>query len=319
MFIPNFIQKCTLQDYHECIKSKFNLIGHIARFPFEAEEALLVASRESGQILAYDDQTGDDLDVFIEEGSGGLKAPSSLTYGPNDEYLYISDYENSSVLRFDEVTGEFVDTFIPPNGGGLISPETIAFGPDDDLFIAGLDGNGIRRYDGDTGKFIDNVVAVNPTTQEPLNTPNFAFDSDNDLYISSVFPSGGVLKYDWETDTTTTFISPEDAPTIPGGLALGADNLLYVGDFSEEGASVLRYDLESGELVDEFVKPGSGGLSQASRLVFGPEDDLYVTSFGSDSVLRFDGETGNFVDEFVTSGSRGLDEPIGLLFTETSI
>lgn len=291
----------------------------INQIPLEAEEALLVASRESDEILAYDGQTGDDLGVFIEQDSGGLEAPSSLIYGPDDEYLYVSDYENSSVLRYDEITGEFIDTFIAPNSGGLISPETIAFGPDDDLFIAGLDGNGIRRYDGETGEFIDDLVAVDPATQEPLNTPNFAFDSNNDIYISSVFPSGGVLKYDWETDTTTTFISPEDAPTIPGGLAIGPDNLLYVGDFSEEGASILRYDLESGELVDEFVEPGSGGLSQASRLVFGPEDDLYVTSFGSDSVLRFDGETGHFVDEFVTSGSIGLDEPIGLIFSETSI
>lgn len=292
----------------------------INQIPLEAEEALLVASRESDEILAYDSQTGDDLGVFIEEDSGGLEAPTSLAYGPNDDYLYVSDFENSSVLRYDEVTGEFVDTFIPPNGGGMISPEYITFGPDDDLYTAGLDGNGIRRYDGETGEFIDNLVPVDPATQEPLNTPNFVFDSNNDLYISSVLPSGGVLKYDWETETTTTFIAPEDAPTIPGGLAIEPDDdLLYVGDFSEEGASILRYDLESGELVDEFVEPGSGGLSQASRLVFGPEDDLYVTSFGSDSVLRFDGETGNFVDEFVSSGSSGLDEPIGLSFSETDI
>jgi len=286
----------------------------------EPKAALLVASRKSGQILAYDDQTGEDLGVFIEEGSGGLEAPSSLVYGPNDEYLYVSDFKNSSVLRFDEVTGEFVDTFIVPNGDGLISPESIAFGPDDDLFIAGLDGNGIRRYDGETGEFIDNIVAVDPATQEPLNTPDFVFDSDNNLYVSSVLPSNGVLKYDWETETTTTFISSEDAPRIPGGLAIGEDDLLYVGDFSESGASISRYGLESGELVDVFVEPCSGGLSQASRLVFGAEGgDLYVTSFGSDSVLRYDGETGDFIDEFVTSGSSGLDEPIGLTFSETSI
>ena len=311
-----FPQDMAMYDF---LKSSFWVVvtAQISLIPLKAEAAKLVASRNSGTVLAFDENTGDYLGTFIEQGSGGLAAPSSLTYGLNGN-LYVSDYDNSSVLVYDGVTGDFIETFIASGDNGLISPETIAFGPDGDLYIAGLDGNGIRRYDGETGEFIDVLVANDPATQEPLSTPNFVFDRDNDIYISSVFPSGGILEYNEETDTTNTFIFPEDAPTIPGGLTVGPnDGLLYVGDFSEN-ASISRYNLESGELVDTFVESGSGGLSRASRLLF-RDGDLYVTSFGNHSVLRFDGDTGNFIDEFIPSGSAGLNEPIGFVFSETRI
>ena len=301
------------------LKTGFWLIvaAQISLISLKAEAAKLVASRNSGTVLAFDEQTGDYLGVFIEQGSGGLEAPSSLAYGPNGN-LYVSDYDNSSVLVYDGVTGDFIKTFIPSGSGGLISPETIAFGSDDELYIAGLDGNGVRRYDGETGKFMDVVVANDPATHRPLNTPNFVWAEDDELYISSVFPSGGILEYDEEKGRTKTFIHPEDAPTIPGGLAIGPeDGLLYVGDFSEN-ASISRYNLKNGKFIDTFVEPGSGGLSKASRLLF-RDGDLYVTSFGNNSVLLFDGETGNFLDDFIPSGSAGLDEPIGFVFSETPI
>ena len=300
------------------LKTSFWLIvaAQISLISLKAEAAKLVASRNSGKVLAFDEQTGDPLGIFIDEGNG-LTSPSSLTYGP-DGNLYVSDYNNSSVLIYDGVTGDFIETFIPSGSNGLISPETIAFGPDGDLYIAGLDGNGVRRYDGETGEFRDVVVANDPATNRPLSSPNFVWAEDDELYISSVFPNGGILEYDEETDTTTTFILPEDAPTIPGGLAIGPDDgFLYIGDFSEN-ASISRYNLESGEFVDIFVESGSGGLNRASRLLF-RDGELYVTSFGTNSVLRFDGETGNFIDNFVPSGTAGLNEPIGFVFSESPI
>jgi hypothetical protein len=51
-------------------------------------------------------------------------------------------------------------------------------------------------------------------------------------------------------------------------------------------------------------------------LVFGPDGDLYVTSFPSKhpSVLRYDGTTGALIDAFVSAGSGGLYLPTGPLF-----
>jgi WD40 repeat protein len=281
--------------------------------PLKAEAALLAASRASNSILRYDEQTGAFVDAFVPAGSGGLDGPSSLALGP-DNNLYVTSYYNSSVLRYDGQTGAFIDVFIPSGSGGLSSPESIAFGPDNNIYISGLDDNGIRRYDVGTGAFIDTVVGFDPNGGDELNSPNFAFGQDNGIYISSVLPSNGVLRYDAATGETVTFIPQENAPEVPGGLILGPDNNLYVGDFSPVG-SIQRYDSQTGAFIDVFVPPGTGGLNRASRLTFGLDRNLYVTSFGSDSILRFNSSTGALIDAFVPAGSGGLDEPIGLLFT----
>ena len=76
---------------------------------------------------------------------------------------------------------------------------------------------------------------------------------------------------------------------------------------------VLRFDADNGEFIDTFVSAGSGGLDRPTRMVFGPDDNLYVSSIFSDEVLRYDAN-GNFVDAFVPAGSGGLSDPLGLAF-----
>ena len=78
--------------------------------------------------------------------------------------------------------------------------------------------------------------------------------------------------------------------------------------------SVLRYDGATGELIDEFVAAGSGGLDSPRSLIFNSDGMLYVSSYGGDSVLRYDGTTGAFIDEFATTGSGGLDGPWSMTF-----
>ncbi len=76
---------------------------------------------------------------------------------------------------------------------------------------------------------------------------------------------------------------------------------------------VIRYSFRS-RLPQVFVPGGSGGLDGPSKLICGPDGNLYVTSQVNDRVLRFDGATGEFMDTFVADGSGGLDIPVGLAF-----
>jgi hypothetical protein len=75
------------------------------------------------------------------------------------------------------------------------------------------------------------------------------------------------------------------------------------GDFlvtSRDSHSVMRFDESTGSFVSEFIPAFSGGLIAPVGLRFGPDDNLYVSSAGSDQVLRYNGTSGAFIDVFAT-------------------
>jgi DNA-binding beta-propeller fold protein YncE len=67
--------------------------------------------------------------------------------------------------------------------------------------------------------------------------------------------------------------------------------------------SVLRFS-DNGTLLGDFVAPGAGGLTNPQGITFGPDGNLYVSSFsgtpGNNHVLQFDGETGSFLGVFAS-------------------
>jgi sugar lactone lactonase YvrE len=196
---------------------------------------------------------------------------------------------DNSILRYDERTGEFLGEFIPAGSGGLGLPDGLLFGPDGNLYVCSVRAGSILRYDGITG--------------DPLPSPG----NSGATFVAS--GSGGL-----------TFGGAGGA-----WLVFGPDGNLYTtsGGISAPpgSSSVLRFNGTTGEFIDAFVLPGSGGLTGPRALVFGPDGNLYVN--GSDpspgSVLRYDGKAGTFLDVFVPAGSNsfgdnGSGKPRGLVF-----
>ncbi len=62
----------------------------------------------------------------------------------------------------------------------------------------------------------------------------------------------------------------------------------------------LRYDGQTGAFLDVFAS--GGGLSRPLDVDFGPDGNLYVTSFFTNSILKFDGRTGDFLGTFAAGG-----------------
>lgn len=176
--------------------------------------------------------------------------------------LLVASFDTNQVIRYDDTTGVFLGVFAT----GLTNdhPLSLTVGPDGNLYV-GVNNFGttfqsfIRRYNGETGAFID------------------------------TFASGGA-----------------------GDLVFGPDGNLYVSSFGELAKSkVIRYNGITGAFIDDFVPVGSGGFFGAEGLVFGPDGNLYVTSRITNQVLRYDGTTGEFLDVFATGGQNG---PVGLVF-----
>jgi sugar lactone lactonase YvrE len=93
------------------------------------------------------------------------------------------------------------------------------------------------------------------------------------------------------------------------GFVLGDDGYTYVAGGSHAGYAIARYDSQTYEFYDFFAPGGSGGLSYPRGMAFGPDGNLYVSSYNTDNVLRYDGTSGEFLGALAW-----VDEPEGLTF-----
>jgi hypothetical protein len=90
--------------------------------------------------------------------------------------------------------------------------------------------------------------------------------------------------------------------------------------------NILRFDGSTGDFVGVFVASGTGGLSYANDLYFGPDGNLYVDNSGGagkdhGKILRYDAATGNPLPStgrdganFITPNDGGLVWANGFAF-----
>jgi sugar lactone lactonase YvrE len=212
--------------------------------------------------------------------------------------LLVADGNGNQVLAYDANTGAFRGVFVAPGDGGLDAPDLgIIGGPDGNVYVDSYGSgpnpvNSVMRYDGTTG---------------------------------ALFPSAG--------RTGANFVTPNDGG-LQGteGLAFGGDGLLYVAndttqpEYGGVPGDILRFDGTTGDFVGVFVPSGSGGLSYANDLHFGPDGNLYVNNAdgagkNSGRILRYDAATGEPLPSagrdganFITPNDGGLAWANGFTF-----
>jgi streptogramin lyase len=293
--------------------------------PATACAGFLVSSINTGQVLAYDSTTGAFNGVFVGAGSGGLSAPYELVFGPNGN-LYVGA-PGVGVLEFNGTTGAFIANLVPAGTAGLNYPYGLTFGPNGNLFVASR-GSGpnqfgqILEFDGTTGVPIGNGVFVQGSSDGLHDPTDLTFGPNGNLFVVDS-QTANVLEYNGTTGAfVTTFVTAGSGGLNTAlGLTFGPNGNLFVTN-NASGASftgqVLEYNGTTGAFVTDFVSAGSGGLNGPAGLVFGPNGNLFVTSYDGRTgggVLEYDGTTGTFVRDFVTGGSGGLNDPLGVAFS----
>lgn len=185
-----------------------------------------------------------------------------------------------------------------------------------DLLVGSREPDQVLRYDGQTGSFIGAFV---PAGSAGLSWPyGLVYGPDGNLYVSNRLTSQ-ISRYHGQSGAFIDAFVPSGSGGLvdPTGLVFGPDGNLYVSGTSQIFAGpdqVLRYDGKTGAFIDVFVPAGSGGVVDPVGLAFGPDGNLYVSSFATHQVLRYKGQTGAFIDAFVPVGSGGLFRPTGLVF-----
>lgn len=246
--------------------------------------------------------------------------------------LYVSDatppnFSADTVKRFDAITGKYQGVFVQPAAGGLHGPRGLIFGDRGDLLVSNqnvflpINGN-VLRFDGRSGAFVDKVVDETDP-HAPFAPIGIALSEDrNFLFVADQGDIGvpGTLKMFTSTGEFVADLNPIGLAQEyhPRAVVVGPNRLVYVSNMPMPpagiGGQVLRFH-QNGRFKDTFITD-AGGVGQLNRpqgLVFGPDGNLYVTSFrdnsqpdapgNTDAIRIYSGKTGKFL------GKIDLDNP----------
>jgi hypothetical protein len=265
-------------------------IGFGLNMPVHAD-SLYIGDGGDDSVKRFDASTGKYLGNFVVPGSGGLEGPRGLIF-LKGSLLAVNQNTNENfageILRYRN-NGSFVNALVPcnpPLGRPLdqapcdpnnpFIPRGLIRGLGDTLLVADLFSKGVNAFEppghvkeinAKTGKFIRNFDTIGFT-----------------------------------------------APFFPRGIVRGPDGLVYVSvigsldpsdpNFDNLSGYILRFNPRTGKLVDTFVNNPTDStgnslgigcaqhLHRPEGLVFGPDNNLYVTSFRSgpddaDKILVF--------------------------------
>jgi DNA-binding beta-propeller fold protein YncE len=242
----------------------------------------------------------------------------------------VGDGVPNIIRRFDAKTGSPIrggsssGVFVQVQSGGLTGPRGL-FTEGGKLFVVNqnvnLPKNGeILRYKLNDGAPDGALVPFSDTYAPHL--PRGMVNWKGITYVADFAaddPFGRLLAFDQKTGKFLREFSP---PTDfaykfhPRGLVIGPNGLLYVSNFPDLstalGGQILVFDPKTLDFIGAFVVDagGTGKLNRPEGLVFGPDGNLYITSFradttDTDSIRIYDGHTGVYKDRIdLVSGGR---------------
>jgi hypothetical protein len=241
----------------------------------------------------------------------------------------------STVQRFGNVetdAGLILGAFVTSDSGGLHGPRGMIFDNSGHLLVANQNQDlpltgAVLRYNKNTGNLLQTIVPPVSTSPPPQDfnepwAPRGMILWDKKVLFIADFISfrldipgrpGRLLSF----EANGKFLSdltpdPTDFPRElfhPRAVVIGPDGLLYVSIWPDPvnpdpptsllGGYVLRFDPKTGDFVDVFIESDGGKdkLNRPEGLVFGPDGNLYITSFRADAsdndkIMIFQGPKG---------------------------
>jgi len=254
--------------------------------------------------------------------------------------LYIGDGNDNTVKRFDADTGTYLGVFVTSGSGGLHGPRGLIFNQSDNLVVANqnvmLNVNGaILIYNGGTGEFLSTLISSTDPHAPPAPRGIVLGGPNSDLFVANQGPKAGTsphgsgkLQAFTKAGMFLANLRPPDNVSMgfhPRAVVSGPDGLLYVSNDPVLGGlhgQILRFDPATKAFQDVFISDvavtpsaiatsPSSDFNRPEGIVFGPDGNIYVTSFranssDTDKILIFAGPRSTTPGEFL--GEIDLDQ-----------
>ena len=255
-----------------------------------------------------------------------------LLSGGMHDVLDIGDVSDNSVKQFDAQTGAYMGTLVAPGSGGLDGPRGVIDRNNGQLLVVNqnvdLSTNGeIDRYNAKTGAVLSPLV--------PASDPNAPFAprgmvvKDNVVYVANLqdntdsTANGEIKEYKASNGKFLGNLFPTGLPGKfnPRAVVFGPDGNLYVSAFDTANplvGDILKFNTTTGSYRVVAFNNGDGvadkgetqDLHRPEGLTFGPDGNLYVTSFranatDTDKILVLNGRTGHLQNEINLDSAGG--------------
>lgn len=206
--------------------------------------SLLVASRNTDSVKAYDPATGAYLGDLIGPGVSGLVQPFGLAITRDGTLLVTSN--DGRVLEFDAGSGAFLRELVSAaDNGGLDDPRGVIELPDGRVLVASRETDQVLEFDGSTGAFIRQFNRGGTEDRMTMDQPwCIRLGPDGDVYVSRAHdhdhrPGGG-----------------------KGAIGTGTSALHLTN------ARIYQFDFDSGKLVRSYVQAIDSGIEHPTGFAF---------------------------------------------------
>jgi len=221
------------------------------------------------QVLQYDGRSG----AFIEPFTSAVPPlifPQDLAFGSNGN-LFVANTGLDTIAQYDGQTGAFIGNLFPADSSACDAPFSITADEEASVYFSCTLTNNVQRYDLTTGQ----VTLLGSASSENAAPGGLSLGPDGALYVAN-FAANTIDRYDLESGTVEVFIDQVESPVQPvfapnGDLYVSSNPTQKVGQ--PVPGKVLRYDGQSGRLIDdEFIPSFAGGLDGAGWIAFTDEE-----------------------------------------------
>jgi sugar lactone lactonase YvrE len=276
-----------------------------------APAQLYVLSRQTEEVLAFDENTGSSDGVFAATITEGFRFPVGIALRPTDGSLFVSSVSTGEIWSYTTSTGIAVTPAITtepfaPGGIDFDAAGTFLYLADAST-VESETSDEIQRVDVGTGV----VTTVGSNNQADFlgiavnGSDVFATDIDQHRIIR--FPTSG---------GNGTVVASAGLSSPEALLFLTSTQMLVADSGNDR---VVEY-LESGGnwVYNGEVLPSSAGVDQPGGLALAPDGRLTVSGRQSGDVVLVDLTTG-VVTPLVSPGAGGLLDPADLAWSGNTL